>query len=307
MEWLLVRNNDNNDDSDFVPQLSVAARIGNKENLDPHLFSPLARGRNRGGKEAMIQIKNLRKSFGKLEILKGINLELNKGSITAIMGPNGSGKTTLLKCVLELVRPSSGNISVKGMSTKNNHEYRKLIGYMPQTPRYPENLKVKELIAMLKDVKGNHCDYDEELLVQLNMKEIYEKPIGTLSSGTKQRVSSAIAFLFDQEIIILDEPTAGLDPVSAEIVKNKIIKEKEKGKLIIITSHIISEVESLADRIIFLLEGNVYLDSTVEELKRNTGEENLNRAIAVLVQGGNSNGSKLSFPRKPACSRQAGI
>jgi Cu-processing system ATP-binding protein len=239
----------------------------------------------------MIQIKNLKKSFDKQEILKGISLELNKGSITAIMGPNGSGKTTLLKCILELVRPDGGEISVNGISTKNNCEYRKFIGYMPQTPRYPENLKVKELIAMLKDVKGNHCDYDEELIEQLNMREIYEKPIGTLSSGTKQRVSSAIAFLFGQEIIILDEPTAGLDPVSAEIVKNKIVNEKEKGKLIIITSHIISEVESLADRIIFLLEGSVYLDSTVDELKRKTGEENLNRAIALLMQGGNSYGS----------------
>jgi Cu-processing system ATP-binding protein len=207
-------------------------------------------------------------SIDKQEILKGIDLELQKGSITAIMGPNGSGKTTLLKCVLELVRPDSGEITVNGISTKNNCEYRKYIGYMPQTPRYPENLKVKELIAMLKDVKGNHCNYDEELIKELKMEEIFNKPIGTLSSGTKQRVSSAIAFLFDRDIIILDEPTAGLDPVSAEIVKHKIFKEKQKGKLIIITSHIISEVEALTDRLIFLLEGNVYVDSSVEELKQ---------------------------------------
>ena len=268
MEWILPKDNNK-----FIVK-SKATKQSQKQVED-------------AGMGVIIQIKNLKKSFDKQEILKGIDLELTKGSITAIMGPNGSGKTTLLKCVLELVRPDSGEITVNGINTKNNCEYRKYIGYMPQTPRYPENLKVKELIAMLKDVKGNHCNYDEELIKELKLEEIFNKPIGTLSSGTKQRVSSAIAFLFDQEIIILDEPTAGLDPVSAEIVKNKIFKEKQKGKLIIITSHIISEVEALADRLIFLLEGSVYVDSSVEELKQRTGEINLNRAIAELMKGEN--------------------
>ncbi len=239
MEWILPENN-----------IEVIARTpstrGTKQSQKQEEDLGIASFRLNGTRNVgrtMIQIKNLKKSFDKQEILKGIDLELNQGSITAIMGPNGSGKTTLLKCILELVRPTSGEITVNGISTKNNCEYRKFIGYMPQTPRYPENLKVKELIAMLKDVKGNHCNYDEELINELKLDEIFNKPIGTLSSGTKQRVSSAIAFLFDQDIIILDEPTAGLDPVSAEIVKNKIFKEKQKGKLIIITSHIISEVE----------------------------------------------------------------
>ncbi len=263
MEWILQENTDK----------TVKGRQGNEAT-------------------AMIQILNLRKSFDKQEVLKDISLVLNKSSITAIMGPNGSGKTTLLKCVLELVRPAGGEITVNGINTKNNCEYRKFIGYMPQTPRYPENLKVGELIAMLKDVKGNHCDYDEELIEQLELEKLYDKAVGTLSSGTKQRVSSAIAFLFDQEIIILDEPTAGLDPVSTEIVKAKIIKEKQKGKLIIITSHIVSEVEALADRVIFLLEGRVYIDSSVEDLRQKTGVENLNRAIADLMKGENGIGIK---------------
>ena len=241
----------------------------------------------------MISIKNINKSFdlparwlrqaGKNRVLKNINLELNKGSITAIMGPNGSGKTTLLKCILGLVKQDNGEIIVNGINTRNNCEYRKFIGYMPQTPRYPENLRVEELISMLKDVKGNHSLYDEELLKKLKIESIYNKAVGTLSSGTKQRLSSTIAFLFNQDIIILDEPTAGLDPISCEMVKNKILKEKEKGKLILITSHIISEVEALADRLIFLLEGSVYVDSPVDELISKTGESNLNRAIAKIM------------------------
>jgi len=262
MEWILQKNIEN---SKVIKTQKIAEQTAVQD-------------------RTMINIKKLRKSFDKKEVLRGIDIELKKGSITAIMGPNGSGKTTILKSILGLVKPDSGEIFVNGINTQDNCDYRKFIGYMPQTPRYPENLRVKELISMLKDVKGNHCIYDEELISQLKLEEIFEKTIGTLSSGTKQRVSVVIAFLFNQENIILDEPTAGLDPVSTEIVKNKILKEKQRGKLIIITSHIISEVEELADRIIFLLEGNVYTDCSVEDLKHNTGEDNLNRAIARLMQ-----------------------
>jgi len=231
----------------------------------------------------LIAIKELKKSFGKNLVLKGITLELNKGMIVAIMGPNGSGKTTLLKSVLGLVKPDTGEIYVKDIHVNGNSEYRRYIGYMPQNACFPENLRVKEVIAMLKDVRGNNVIYDEELMNGLNIEDFQNKQIGTLSGGTKQRVSSAAAFLFSPEIIILDEPTAGLDPVAAEIVKQKIVDEKKKGKLIIITSHVISEVEELADRIIFLLEGNIHVDSTVDELISQTGEPNLNKAIAKIM------------------------
>lgn len=231
----------------------------------------------------LIEIKFLKKSFDKNIVLKGIDLTLDKGAIVAIMGPNGSGKTTLLKCVLGLVRPDIGEIKVKGIDIKSGSEYRKYIGYMPQTPRYPENLKVKELIAMLKDISAGDNSYDEELIQELKLENIYNKQFGTLSAGTKQRVSSSLAFLFNREIVILDEPTAGLDPVSAEMVKEKIIREKNKGKLVIITSHITSEVEKLAERLIFLLEGNIHVDSPVDELRKATGEQDLNKAIAKIV------------------------
>ncbi|MBL8016266.1 MAG: ATP-binding cassette domain-containing protein, partial [Ignavibacteria bacterium] len=115
---------------------------------------------------------------------------------------------------------------------------------------------------------------------------IHERQIGTLSGGTRQRVSCAIAFMFSQDIIILDEPTAGLDPVSSEIVKSKIIAEKENGRLIIITSHIISEAEAIADRIIYMLEGKICFSSTKQQLYEQTGQSSLNRAIALLIQEG---------------------
>ncbi len=231
----------------------------------------------------MIKIKDLHKKFDKNEALKGVSLELEGGQVAAIMGPNGSGKTTLLKCLLGLVKPTSGEIFVNDIQINGDPEYRRNIGYMPQYTCFPENLRVKEVMDMLKDIRGNHCVYDNELVEKLQLEKIYTKQIGTLSGGTKQRVNCAAAFLFGQEIIILDEPTAGLDPVSSEIVKSKILAEKEKGKLVIITSHIVSEVESLAVRIIYMLEGNIYFDNTKDELYRQTGMNSLNGAIAKLI------------------------
>ncbi len=232
----------------------------------------------------MIRIKDIKKKFDKTEALKGITLDLGQGSVIAVMGPNGSGKTTLLKCILGLVKADSGDIFVNDCHVNGECEYRKHIGYMPQYSCFPENLKVKEVMEMIKDIRGNNCVYDEDLMKSLRVEDMYFKQIGTLSGGMKQKVSSAAAFLFGGDIIILDEPTAGLDPVSSEIVKNKILAEKEKGKLIIITSHIVSEVESLADRIIYMLEGRVYFNNTKEELYKQTGNTNLNRAIASLIE-----------------------
>lgn len=234
----------------------------------------------------MIKIENLTKKFGKNEALKGVELEMGSGSVIAIMGPNGSGKTTLLKCILGLVKADEGKIYVKNCLVNGECDYKRHIGYMPQYSCFPENLKVKEVMAMIKDIRGNNMKYDEELAEKLKIAEMNDKQISQLSGGMKQRVSSAAAFLFNAEIIILDEPTAGLDPVSSEIVKNKILEEKQKGKLVIITSHIVSEVEAMADRIIYMLEGKIYFDETKEKLYSATGKQNLNKAIAHLINAG---------------------
>lgn len=231
----------------------------------------------------MIEVINLKKSFGKLNVLKGINLSLKKGSVIAVMGPNGSGKTTFLKSLVGLVIPDSGEILIDGKSIKKDWKYRENIGYMPQIARYPENLKVKELIEMVKDIRGSKSELDEELIDLLKISNINDKTMVTLSGGNKQRVSAVLAFLFNQDVVILDEPTAGLDPVSSEHVKSKILKEKEKGKLIIVTSHIISEVEEIADRVIYIFEGNIHIDNTVEEIKLKTNEVRLSKAIATII------------------------
>ena len=126
--------------------------------------------------------------------------------------------------------------------------------------------------------------FDEELIDIYSLKSMYAKAMRTLSGGTTQRVSAALAFLFNPKVLILDEPTAGLDPLAAEIIKEKILKAKQDGKLVIITSHIMSEVEEMADSIMYLFEGNIYFNKTLVEIKNETGEEKLNKAIAKIMK-----------------------
>lgn len=214
----------------------------------------------------MIKISNLNKSYGKLTALNNVCLTFKKGEIITLMGPNGSGKTTLLKSILGLVLPESGEIIVNDINIFKDYKYRELIGYMPQVAFFPENLKVKEVVAIIKDIRKKN-EYDNELMDEFKINDMLDKKISALSQGMKQRLSGALAFLFNNDIIILDEPTAGLDPASTEFMKNKILREKSKGKLIIITTHILNEVEELADRLIFMYEGNIKLEQEVDKVK----------------------------------------
>jgi Cu-processing system ATP-binding protein len=231
----------------------------------------------------MIEIKDIQMSYGKFKALNGIDLKLEKGQVAALMGPNGSGKSTLLKSILGLVIPESGKILVNGEDTKDQFLYRNSIGYMPQIANYPENLKVKELFNIVKDIRNSFKNLDEELIERFKIHEIYEKYFGQLSGGYKQRVTASLAFLFDPEILILDEPTASLDPLSTEILKTKILDTKKRDKLLIISSHIISEMDELADRIVYLLDGSVKLNLTVKDIKNGSGER-LGKAITRVLQ-----------------------
>jgi len=228
----------------------------------------------------MITITNLQKSFGKLPVLRGIDLEIRSKEVTAVLGPNGAGKTTLIKSLLGLVKPDSGHISIAGKRINGEAAYRTAIGYMPQSARYPDNLSVEEIIEMVRDVRGNPADTDEELYHAFNMKTELGKKFKTLSGGNRQKVSAVLAFLFKPSIIFLDEPSAGLDPVSSSCLKDKIAREKEAGKTIILTSHIMSEIQELADKVVYILDGVIHFEMTVDDILQTTGERTLERAIA---------------------------
>lgn len=233
----------------------------------------------------MITIDNLSKKFGSLDALKNVSVEISKGSITYLVGPNASGKTTLIKSILGLVKPTSGEIHLDGEKLNGNYSYREKIGYMPQIASFPENLTVDEIINMIKDFRGNIKAYDGELIEKLNLQKEFKKRLKNLSGGTRQKVNASVAFLFNPEILILDEPTAGLDPVSSSILKDKIVQENKNGKTIIFTSHILSELEELAEQVIFLLEGEVRFNGTISNLINSTDKQNLERAIASIMSG----------------------
>ncbi|MCO4293951.1 ABC transporter ATP-binding protein [Solitalea sp. MAHUQ-68] len=231
----------------------------------------------------MIEINQLRKSFGKLDVLKGISTTFEPGQVISILGPNASGKTTLIKSILGMVIPDSGTILFEGKDTSIDPYYKKKIGYMPQIGRYPDNMKIGQLFEMMKDIRQEKA-HDEELLHQFDLPSMFNKPMRTLSGGTRQKVSAALACLFNPPVLILDEPTAGLDPVAAEILKAKIHKEKEKGKLILLTSHIMSEVDELADQILYMMEGQIKFNYTIADLKDITGENKLGKAIMEYLK-----------------------
>lgn len=230
----------------------------------------------------MITIKDLHKKFGKLIVLDGLNLDINKGGIFAILGPNGSGKTTLIKSILGMVVPNKGDIILDGKSVLSKWEYRNNINYLPQIANFPANLSVIELIKMVKNLRHKIAN-ETELIELFGLKEFLNKKLGNLSGGTKQKVNLVLTFMFDSELIILDEPTAGLDPIALIHLKELIHKEKEKGKTILITTHIISFVEQIADEIVFLLDGKIYFKGSANALKQQTEKESLEHAIAHLI------------------------
>ena len=232
----------------------------------------------------MIEIHGLGKRFGSTSVFEGIDLRIRSGRVTAVIGPNGSGKTTLIKSILGLSRPDRGEIRFDGVRVNGDCSYRARIGYMPQAAHFPANLTAAEVLRMLADLRGpDGADRDEELAQLFGIDAQLAKPVSTLSGGTRQKVNAMCAFLFRPDLLILDEPTAGLDPLSSGILKDKILRERADGRTFILTSHIVSELEELADDIAFLLDGRVRFSGSVEELKRTTGQEKLERAIGRLM------------------------
>ena len=232
----------------------------------------------------MITIHDLQKRFGKLSVLNSIAYQFEESAVTAVVGPNGSGKTTLIKCILGLVKPDAGAILIDGKKLNGDWNYKRHIGYMPQLARFPENLTVSEIITMIKDLRAQEKNYDEELYHQFKLEQEKNKKLRTLSGGTRQKVSAVIAFLFNPDILILDEPTAGLDPMASSRLKDKILKEKAAGKTFILTSHIMSELEELSDNLVFLLEGSIRFHGTVKTIMTDTKEDKLERAVAWMME-----------------------
>jgi Cu-processing system ATP-binding protein len=234
----------------------------------------------------LVEVRGLTKRFGARTVLDGIDLDIARGCVTALVGPNGAGKTTLNKALLGLVRPDSGRISIDGTDTAGRIDHRALIGYMPQTPRYPDAFTAGDVLHLLSDLRGPDSPRDEYLLDAFGLRDLLQQPARSLSGGQRQRLNAAAAFLFAPTLLLLDEPTAGLDPVASGILKDKIRSDRNAGRAIVITSHVLSELQELADTIVFLHEGCIRFAGGLEQLMRATAAPSLERAIAVLMQSG---------------------
>ncbi len=231
-----------------------------------------------------VTIRGLAKRFGKLQVLNGIDLSLHSGDIAAVVGPNAAGKSTLIKCLLGLVRPDAGTMSVDGHAIGADWTIRAGIGYMPQHPSFPENLTGREVLRLLDDLRGATAERDEELLEAFHLESELDKQVRVLSGGTRQKLSAVVAFRYQPRLLILDEPSAGLDPLASGILKDKIRQAPSDGATVLLTSHIMGEIEELTDRLVYFVDGSIHFDGTLDDLWAETGERRLEPAVARLMK-----------------------
>jgi len=231
----------------------------------------------------MVEVASLTKRFGSVDILRGVDVTIARGRITGIVGPNGAGKSTLIKLILGLTRPTSGRILVDGHPVDEDGAYRARIGYMPQMGRFPEHLTARELFDTMHEVRGRDVEVDDDLVGVLSLQDQLDKPLRTLSGGTRQKVNACLALRFSPALVILDEPTAGLDPRSSALLKDAVLSLRSSGVTTIVASHVMSELEELCDDIVFLLDGRVCYTGPISDLRGLTRQANLERAVAALM------------------------
>lgn len=225
----------------------------------------------------MIQVKNLTKYYSDLCAVNQINLEVRKGEIIGLLGPNGAGKTTTLRMLTGFLRPSAGNVNIKGYDIEEQPlEIKKILGYLPESaPLYHEMLVYDYLnyVAAIRNIdKGRKQDRIRQLAGLCGINEVMHKPVNELSKGYKQRVGLAHAMMNDPEILVLDEPTSGLDPNQIVEIR-QIIKQIGKEKTIILSTHILSEAEATCDRIVIINRGRIVADDSTENLKASAGDK----------------------------------
>lgn len=231
----------------------------------------------------MIEFRGVTKRFGATDVLRGVDLRVPRGRVMGLVGPNGAGKTTLIKLLLGLAHPTSGEVRLGGTNVAEGEAYRAQLGYMPQIARFPENLTAAELFAMIRGLRPAGTPIDDEMIARFGLAEYLGKPLRVLSGGTRQKVNAALALLFRPAVLVLDEPTSGLDPLSSAMLKDKIAACRAAGATVLVTSHIMSELEELCDDVAFLLDGTVRYVGPVSELTTVTRQTNLERAIASLM------------------------
>ena len=232
---------------------------------------------------SLLQAFGIEKRYGVRDVLRAVDLDIPRGAVTAIVGPNGAGKTTLNRILLGLVRADRGVVHFDGELVGRDVSYRARIGYMPQAARFPDNLTTRDVVALLDNLRASRFAPDSTLFEAFGLDAHMDRQVRVLSGGQRQRLNAALAFRYHPELLLLDEPTAGLDPVASRQLKDAIKNAREVGHAVIITSHVLAELEAVADRVVFLLDGRVHYAGAMQTLLADTQSTTLEEAVAKVM------------------------
>lgn len=237
--------------------------------------------------ETILSIKNLHKRYGKLQAVKNVSLEIQKGNVYGILGPNGSGKSTTLGIVLNVVNKTSGEYSWFG-GTMQTHEALKKVGAIIERPNFYPYMTAKENLELVCKIKGISYNKVQEKLEVVGLYDRKDSKFNTFSLGMKQRLAIASALLNDPEILILDEPTNGLDPQGIHQIRDIIRLIASQGTTILLASHLLDEVEKVCSHVLVLRKGEILYSGTVEGMSTNNGfielQANDNTALITALQ-----------------------
>jgi len=249
---------------------------------------------------AIINIEKVKKSYGKTLALKGVSFDVNRDEIFGLTGPNGAGKTTLVKCLVTLIRPDSGVVNIDGNSVYTNHKkIRSLVGFVPSKPVLYPHLSAYENLYLFCNLYGMDKKASkekiEELLLTFDMWDWRNEKIKNFSTGMTQKINISRGLIHNPKILILDEPTNGLDPQSRQVVRDFILNVRDNGTTVIITSHIMWSVEEICDRIAIINDGKLIALDNITNLKNDHLKEK--NILSVKVKG-SLNKSKLDLSKK---------
>ena len=214
---------------------------------------------------SLLRLEHVQKNYGKTEALSGVNLDIQPGRIVGLLGPNGSGKTTIIKLINGLLQPTSGQVLING--EKPSPKTKKVVSYLPDTTYLGDNMKIKEVFAMFKDF---YSDFDEEkanhLLEDLNLDE--KSRLKNLSKGNKEKVQLILVMSRKADLYVLDEPIGGVDPAARDYILKTIIQNRSENSAVLISTHLISDIEDILDDVIFIKDGEILLQEDANELRR---------------------------------------
>jgi ABC-2 type transport system ATP-binding protein len=221
--------------------------------------------------DPVIVIDTLHKSYGKIQAVKGISMRVERGEIFGFLGPNGAGKTTTIRCMLDVIRPTSGTLHVLGLDAQRDKmELHRHIGYLPGDVRLPGQMTGKQIINYFSRLQGRQPVLLDDLVARFDVE--IKRPLKGYSKGMRQKIGIVLAFMCDPDVLILDEPTSGLDPLLQRTFNEFLLQEQERGKTIFMSSHIMSDVEKVCQRVAVIRQGEIVTIEEVEKLRQKAGQ-----------------------------------